>query len=137
MIKDADPDDGPVPKDGCQMTWLGWYLQVMRDKKESGERTPNEFNNKLLLNRYPDDNTVNNKKTSTWWRNCDKEEAETSGYTNLVFQVILYVRSFIEVRRPFVPVVNNNDISIQVTAAKNKAQGDKCSGTHNMEFLAE
>ena len=28
-IKDADPDDGPVPKDGCQITWLGWYWQVM------------------------------------------------------------------------------------------------------------
>ena len=23
-IKDADPNDGPVPKDGCQMTWLRW-----------------------------------------------------------------------------------------------------------------
>ena len=34
-IKDADPDDGPVPKDGCQTTWLGWYLRrAMLEKRD-------------------------------------------------------------------------------------------------------
>ena len=34
-IKDADPDDGPVPKDGCPTTWLGWYLRrAMLEKRD-------------------------------------------------------------------------------------------------------
>ncbi len=41
--------------------------------------------------------------------------------SNLVLHVIFYVCSFVEVRRLFVPVINDKDISIQVTAAKNKA----------------
>ena len=91
-IKDADPGDGPVPKDGCQMTWLGWYWRVMRKQEEAGKRTPNEFYD-LLFDRYPGDNTVNNKKT--------KEGGQKSG-SNLVFHAIIFNRcSFIEVQRPF------------------------------------
>ncbi len=34
-IKDADPDNGPVPKNGCPTTWLGWYLQrAMLEKRD-------------------------------------------------------------------------------------------------------
>lgn len=42
-IKDADPDDGPVPKDGCPTTWLGWYLgRAMLEKRDDAcERTSN------------------------------------------------------------------------------------------------
>ncbi len=72
-IKDADPDDGPVPKDGCQMTWLGWYWQVMHEKEVAGEGTPNKFYN-LLIDRYPGDNTVSNKKTKVGGEIATKEK---------------------------------------------------------------
>jgi hypothetical protein len=89
-IKDADPDDGPVPKDGCTMTWLGWYWRVMREKVEEGKRTPNVFCD-LLFDRYPGDNTVNNKKKPEKVAKLRQGRSRKSG-SNL-----FYLCSFIEV----------------------------------------
>lgn len=40
-IKDADPDDGPVPKDGCPTTWLGWYWRRANIEKSEGTSNVN------------------------------------------------------------------------------------------------
>ena len=40
---------------------VGMVLAMMREKVEEGKRTPNEFYD-LLFDRYPGDNTVNNKE---------------------------------------------------------------------------
>jgi hypothetical protein len=91
-IKDADPDHNPVPKDGCQITWLGWYWQLMREKDEAGKRTPNKFYN-LVFDRYPGDNEEQqqrHKQKQPRCKNC-KEEAESLALLSLP-QSILHLQ---------------------------------------------
>jgi hypothetical protein len=86
-IKDADPDDDSVPKDGCQMTWLGWYWRVMREKEEAGKWTPNEFYNLFLI-----DILVTLQSTTRKPENAAKlrqERSRKSG-SNLVFHFIIF-----------------------------------------------